>query len=235
MYLLDRIYPQSYGGAREGSRGKPPGEGEVVRVMAPDGDADIAAQGGEADIVGHGEADIAFDSSLVEMDLRANSAAEVIARLAARLTGKGYVTPEFAEAVVKREQEFATGLPTAVPVAIPHTSARYCVRSALAVGLLKEPVDFGEMGNPQQVLPVRIVFLLAIADPDAQVLWLQRFMRGLRDAALLSRLAGARHPGEVVELVTAMLGQGEGWGEKGSPEGTDSEGRALPDAARGTA
>lgn len=152
--------------------------------------------------------DIAFDATLVEVNMVAGSAAEVIGRLAARLAVRGYVTAGFQEAVLERERDFPTGLPTAVPVAIPHTEARHCLRSALAVGLLAQPVSFGEMGNSQRTLPVRIVFLLALADPKEQVLWLQRFMRGLRDEFSLHRLTEARTPGQVVEVVRAMLGLG---------------------------
>lgn len=152
---------------------------------------------------------IAFDVTLVEVNLTAVSAAEVIGRLAARLAAGGYVTAGFSEAVLQREREFPTGLPTAVPTAIPHTEARHCLRSALAVAVLAQPVSFGEMGNPQRTLPVRVVFLLALADPKKQVLWLQRFMQGLRDESTLRRLAEAGSPGRVVELVRAMLALGD--------------------------
>jgi mannitol/fructose-specific phosphotransferase system IIA component (Ntr-type) len=61
------------------------------------------------------------------------------------------------------------------------------------------------MGNPDSVLSVRIVFLLALVDPRDQVKWLQRFMRGLRDQSFLSRLTEAASPQEAVDIVRLML------------------------------
>lgn len=149
--------------------------------------------------------DMTFDRDLVVVGLEAGSSDEVIRALGDRLCARGYVTGGFAESVIKREREYPTGLPTTVPVALPHTEAGFCLRSALAVGVMKSPVKFQEMGNPQNTLEARAVFLLALANPKDQVRWLQRFMRGLRNASLLERLTKAATEDEAAGLVDSML------------------------------
>ncbi len=149
--------------------------------------------------------DIAFDRSLAVVGLAAENADEAIRALGDKLLAHGYVDDQYVDAVLRRERAFATGLPTAIPVALPHTDANHCRRSALAVGVLKSPVEFQEMGNPTGTLSVRVVFLLALADHKDQVSWLQRFMRGLRDHDFLERLSRATSEQEVVDSVRVML------------------------------
>lgn len=149
---------------------------------------------------------ITLDRGLVAIGLEATRSDEVIKALGRLLQAHGYVDADYTDAVIKREHEYATGLPTAIPVALPHTDAGHCRRSALAVGTLARPVDFQEMGNPESTLSVRVVFLLALADSKEQVVWLQRFMRGLRKESFIARLTEARSEAEVVDLVREMLG-----------------------------
>jgi len=149
--------------------------------------------------------EIAFDRGLVAVGLEARTSERVIRELARRLRARGYVTRGFGGAVIKRERQYPTGLPTSVPVALPHTGAGSCLKSALAVGVMRAPVAFHEMGSPQNTVRARVVFLLALADAKDQVLWLQRFMRGLKDADLLERLTEAATAEEAAGLVSSMF------------------------------
>src|SRR5688572_13356611 len=73
---------------------------------------------------------------------------EAILTLAALLRDGGYVKDSFGAAVLAREDVFPTGLPTQpVGVAIPHTDVEHVNNSALAVGILSQPVVFMEMGS----------------------------------------------------------------------------------------
>ena len=97
-------------------------------------------------------------ADLVIAPMQAKSAAEAIAQLAACLQAGGFVKASWAQATIEREKTFATGLPTPeVGVAIPHTDIEHVLQQAIAVGILAEPVLFGEMGNPESTVPVRLV------------------------------------------------------------------------------
>jgi len=149
--------------------------------------------------------DIVFEEDLVSIDIDAHTPEEITKILSDKLMQKGYVTNKFFEAVISREKEFPTGLPTIIPVALPHTDAVYCKRSALSVGILKTPVSFREMGNPDNYLPVEIVFLLALADPNLQTQWLQRLIKAFKENNFLKKLKNIQTKQEIVEFINQIL------------------------------
>ncbi len=138
------------------------------------------------------ELPVVIDADLVITGLKAKDRVEVITVLSDILLAHGYVTEDFCEAVLAREESFPTGLPLPdIPVAIPHAEAAYCRVPAIAVATLDEPVDFREMGgDPDSVLAVQIVFLLALNDPKKQVDWLQRLVLLFQKPGLLGELKG---------------------------------------------
>ncbi len=143
---------------------------------------------------------------LVVVPMRADSAADAIAQLGARLEAGGFVKPTWVQAALEREKVFATGLPTPeVGVAIPHADVEHVSRQAIAVGVLEKPVEFGEMGNPEGSVPVRIVCALAVAQSDLLVTLLQHLVEMFQTPGVLKRIAAARTPAEVVEIFRQHL------------------------------
>nr|HUM50060.1 PTS sugar transporter subunit IIA [Anaerolineaceae bacterium] len=81
------------------------------------------------------------------------------------------------------------GLRTAeVAVALPHTEKEHVLKPAVAVAILAHPVTFGEMGTEDQTVPVEIVFMLSIHEPDEQVTWLSRLVSTFQLEGFLSLL-----------------------------------------------
>ncbi len=138
---------------------------------------------------------------LVIVPMRAKSAADAIAQLGARLQTGGFVKDTWTQATIEREKTFATGLPTPeVGVAIPHADVEHVLQQAIAVGVLEKPVEFGEMGNPDSTVPVRIVCALAVARSELLVTLLQQLVEMFQSPGVLSQIAGARSPAEIVEI-----------------------------------
>lgn len=134
-----------------------------------------------------------IEPQAIVLGIDAQSPEEVIRLLAGRLAASGCVKPSYADAVVKREAAMPTGLPLgqAVNVAIPHTDPEHVLRPAVALGVLSAPVDFANMEEPDEAVPVGVVFLLAINDKDRQIDMLQEIMETIQDPATLGRLAKA--------------------------------------------
>jgi len=149
--------------------------------------------------------DIVFEEDLVSINIDAQTPEEVIKILSDKLLQKGYVTNKFFEAVINREKEFPTGLPTIIPVALPHTDAVYCKGSAISVGILKTPVSFREMGNPHNYLPVEIVFLLVLVDSNLQTQWLQRLVKAFKENDFLKKLKNKQTKQEIVEFINQIF------------------------------
>lgn len=155
-----------------------------------------------------------FDSSVILLDVEANTKEEVLRTMAANLEEKDLIKDSYVEAVIAREQEFATGLPTAgYSVAIPHTDVEHVNQKTISVAILKDPVDFGVMGDPDGTTPVKIVFLLAMNESDAQLNLLQRLMQIFQDEDTLKFLASEQEKSKMVDLLSSKLSIPSGGGE----------------------
>lgn len=129
----------------------------------------------------------------------------IISLLADVLEKEGYVKETYKEAVLAREEVFSTGLPLQeYCVAIPHTDAIHVNKPMIGVATLKNPVQFAEMGNPEELLDVKLVFMLAMQDGRDQIKLLTQMMKIVQDQELLNRIYQADQK-EIVELINQKL------------------------------
>ena len=146
-----------------------------------------------------------INKELILNELQARSPEEVLSALSDRLCEKGFVKASFKEAVIERERTFPTGLPSQIPVAIPHTDAEHNLHSALAMAVLKEPVLFHLMGSDEDTIPVRLVFMLTLSEPEAPANWIGRLTDLIRNRPLLESLITARSSKKMAELLRHHL------------------------------
>lgn len=138
---------------------------------------------------------------LVIVPMQAESATDAIAQLGARLQAGGFVKDSWTQAAIEREKTFATGLPTPeIGVAIPHADVEHVLQQAIAVGVLEEAVEFGEMGSPDSTVPVRIVCALAVARSELLVKLLQQLVEMFQSPEILKQIAEARSPTNIVRI-----------------------------------
>jgi galactitol PTS system EIIA component len=146
------------------------------------------------------------NEALILPSLPAYSSQEVIVHLAEPLKANQYVAPSYPQAVIEREREFPTGLPTEIPVALPHTEARHCYAAGIAVATLDQPVTFRQMGAPDSLIDVEMVFMLAISDPKAQVEWLKRLIDFFQGKGNLSALKRFSNSAQMAQFLRTGLG-----------------------------
>jgi len=150
--------------------------------------------------------DFRINPELVSVQLELESAPEVISALSAILYEQGYVKSSYAEAAIAREKEFPTGLPTkGYGTAIPHADIEYTIKPGIAVGTLKNPIKFGQLGDHETEIDVSIVFLLSVTKPSTQVYLLQSLVEVYKDESLLEKLHLATDPTVIVDEVNAAL------------------------------
>jgi PTS system galactitol-specific IIA component len=138
---------------------------------------------------------------LVIAPLRAKNAAEAIIRLGERLQTGGFVKASWTKATLEREKTFATGLPTPeVGVAIPHTDVEHVLKPAIAIGVLEQPVDFGEMGNPGASISVNLVCALAVAHSDLLITLLQQLVKLFQTPGMLKQIVNSQNPAEIIQI-----------------------------------
>jgi PTS system galactitol-specific IIA component len=152
-----------------------------------------------------------FDESVILLDVEGDSKEEILEVIAQNLVDKGLVKESFIPAIIKREKEFATGLPTAgVSVAIPHTDVEHVIRKSISVAVLKKPVDFVIMGDDSETTPVQLIFMLAMDEAHSQLLLLQKLMQLFQDEEVLKFLVNQKNKTEIKSILEEKLNFVEG-------------------------
>lgn len=145
-------------------------------------------------------------ASLIVPHLKVRNCTEAIQTLGDLLFDGGYVRETFVEAVLEREKIFATGLPTAeIQVAIPHADIEHVIRPAIAIGVLDEAVEFGEMGNPDETVNVNIVCMLAVSKSETLVSLLKNLVGIFQNADVLHQIIDAKDAVKIAAIFNDRL------------------------------
>jgi galactitol PTS system EIIA component len=145
-----------------------------------------------------------LDPGAIVLGVEADTDRQIIQLLAERLQSLGYVKPGFANAVLAREAQLPTGLPLGGDnnVAVPHTDPEHVLKPGLAFATLVRPVAFANMEDPDEKLPVKLVFLMALNDKDKQIEMLQEIAGTIQSPATIDALINSKS----VEDVSRLLG-----------------------------
>lgn len=147
-----------------------------------------------------------FSDDLILVDVSVEDRVEVVNLLSGVLEEKGFVTKDYAQAVNKREIAYPTGLPTeGVKVAIPHADAEHVIHPAIALAVLKQPVLFNSMENPDEALDVGIVIMMANRDTGEQLENLQALTSLFADASILLEIYESANPGDIALMLNNRL------------------------------
>lgn len=87
----------------------------------------------------------------------------------------------FVEACITREKDFPTGLPTTIPVAIPHAASDEVYDTSICVLKLKNPVSFKRMDDANESVDTKLIFNLAIKGHNNHLDFLQKLIAFVMD------------------------------------------------------
>ncbi len=149
-------------------------------------------------------------SELSTFDLDASEDVEVLTALAEQAEAAGWVRTSFKAALLAREKAYPTGLPTPIPVAIPHADVEHVLRPGLGIVSLKNPVQFGEMGGTDTHVEVRVVILILLLDPNQQVELLTKLIDLFQQPGWFEKIETASDLEELVATFARMLDGGSG-------------------------
>lgn len=140
----------------------------------------------------------------VMLGLEAASSEEVIRALGGKLRDLGYVKDNFVEAALEREANMPTGLPLGgeYNAAIPHVDIEYVNQSALGLATFKEDVVFYNMVDSDEVVPCRLVIMLALDTPKSQIEMLQSVAAVLQNPDIIRKLVNAKTTEEVFSALS---------------------------------
>lgn len=144
------------------------------------------------------------NQSMILTGIMVTNAEEVIRLLCGKAMENTCIEPTFISAVLEREKDYPTGLPTAVPIAIPHIHDG-CLRSFFSMAVLKEPVAFHSMGDPEETVDTRLVFLFGITDPGYQTAVLKKFSTIFQNEETLNQLMDIADADEMMCKMKELL------------------------------
>jgi PTS system galactitol-specific IIA component len=121
------------------------------------------------------------------------SSQELLKTMGQEAIDAGWAKPGYIEALITREEKFATGLHTdGVEVAIPHADPDWTNEPGMVVGVLDEPVIFQPMGGYGGDVAAKFVFMLVIPDPDAHIEFLSALSSFIESKERLTHLEETR-------------------------------------------
>ncbi|MDO4554813.1 MAG: PTS sugar transporter subunit IIA [Lachnospiraceae bacterium] len=143
-----------------------------------------------------------LDKSLIMTDLDVTCWEDVMKEIGGTLTKEGYTKDSYVDALIAREKEYPTGLDIdGIGVAIPHTDVSHVNKAGIAIGVLKEPVTFVQMGTDDETAKVGVVFMLSVVDPNKHMDHLQRIITIIQDKNVLNQLLEAKETDEIIEII----------------------------------
>lgn len=143
-----------------------------------------------------------LDKSVIVPDLEAKTWEDVMKNLGQKLIDAGYTKDSYIDALIAREKDFPTGLDIdGLGVAIPHTDVSHVNKAGIAIGVLKEPVTFIQMGTDDEEVGVKLVFMLAVTDPNAHIDELQRIIEIIQDKKVLEKLFIVTDKETIIEVI----------------------------------
>ncbi|WP_368296625.1 PTS sugar transporter subunit IIA, partial [Lactiplantibacillus plantarum] len=110
---------------------------------------------------------------------------------------------QFLPKIIKRESTFPTGLQLEHRgVAIPHTDADTINKEFVAVVVNDAPIAFSRMDDPEQKVDAKLVFVLGLNKPHAQLEMLQALMGIIQDDSLVNSLENAENFNQIHQLLS---------------------------------
>ena len=142
-----------------------------------------------------------IDEKNICLGLEADDRDDCIRKICAIMAKNGYIGDDYADAVIARENEYPTGLPTEGPlVAIPHALQGTVFKTGAGIAVLTSPVGFYNIAEPEELLMVEVVFVLANFEPEKQLNDLKLLMECCSDREMLEGIRNAKSESEIVEL-----------------------------------
>lgn len=145
-----------------------------------------------------------LQKNLIFTDVQAESTDDVFDQMGGALTEAGFGKAGYVQGLKDREKEYPTGLDIdGLGVAIPHTPVDLVNKSATCIGILRNPVEFVEMGTDDDKVQVKIVFMLCVSDPNAHLEQLQRIIAIIQDKAVMQKLTEVKDPQAIINIIKA--------------------------------
>ena len=143
-----------------------------------------------------------FDAKIALFKQHAENRDEALKMLADEFIKAGVAKDTFYDGLITREANFPTGLSlNNMCVAIPHTDIEHVNRTQIGFMTLDTPVEFIEMGTEDKVIPVTMMFMLALKEAHQQLEMLMKLMDLFQNDELVEKFYNCENYEEFFTLI----------------------------------
>lgn len=140
------------------------------------------------------------------IDSQAKSYQELYHEIYLQLQKIDYVEDDFLEALLKREEDYPTGIETGtINIALPHVDACHVKQNALFIYRLENKATFVRMDDHSKTVDVQFVFLLLIHDLKLHVKTISELTHIWTNNDIMEGLQFVRNKDELLEMIEAKL------------------------------
>ncbi len=144
---------------------------------------------------------------LICLDGQADDDKTAIKTLGDMMVHQGYIKTAYVIAVSERENDFPTGVALQnAGIAIPHaTPADNIFKNGIAILRLIRPVEFHSMENPDDVVSVKLIFMLALKNANQHLSILQKLFGIFQQEKLIQKLQETINKDEFCKIMVDNL------------------------------
>lgn len=137
---------------------------------------------------------------LIEIEKDYSDAEDCIRKMGEILIANHFVKENYIEDVIRREEQYPTGLPgKKYNIAIPHSDHNTILKSAIGVCIPKEPIKFKAMDNINVDINCSIILFITIKDSSKQIKILKKIVDLIQNEHLLEYLITSKDKDVVIK------------------------------------
>lgn len=135
-----------------------------------------------------------------------NNKEELFKEATRYLVEQNFVDPEFEGALLDREANFPTGLPTEPPVAIPHTDGTFVKKDTILCILNNKELEFNEMGGDEEdIVKPKVFFMLVLGEGETHLTQLQNLIEKIQGGDLITQALSSTNEREFETVINNYL------------------------------
>lgn len=139
---------------------------------------------------------------LIFLNMKETCGQDILKKMGTAMIHEGYAKDTYVQALLQREKNFPTGLDIhGIGVAIPHTDPCHVKKEGVALAVLKDPVIFRHMEDERVQVAVRVIFMLAVLNPETHLKHLQCVLKMIQDAELLGQLLESKGQKDIIRVI----------------------------------
>ncbi len=149
---------------------------------------------------------IKFDKSLIKQFYGEMTNIEVLSQMCEHLQSMGIVKNTYKEAILNREKIYPTGLDCkGINIAIPHADIQNVNEAAICVGVLKNPVLFHIMDEPDNTVEIHLIIMLALTEAHGHIDILNKIVSLIQNQEELKRILQSNNVEDIEKLIKEKI------------------------------